>query len=339
MRVVGRYLFICLAVFIFLNGFLPGWLSVSYPRALGPAFSEEVRYSYKFEIQKEKPQVILLGNSVINSGIDLQLFKQLVGLRSLKFSFPGTASAYWYLLMKSNIPTASPPPRYLLIFFLDNLLTAPELGVNGTAYQALIDEVAGENETVLLQKAYLSQFHPVESLLNSRLPAFGERETLKEKIDNRLKYTLPYSIQRCDKSCLDEALDKTFTQLNMIQDNFAQVDGNVDPWTGKDWDFNTLVEKSFLPDMITLAREKGIQLVFVREKNARVMTMEDESADMRRYFKQMKDYLSANGVLYLDFAHEPSLTLDMFRDRMHLSETGQQVFTRLVAEGFISIIK
>lgn len=339
MRILIRYSFICLAVFIFLNAFLPGWLDVGYPTTLGPAFSEDVRYSYKFEIQKEKPEVILLGNSVINSGIDLQLFEQLVGLRSLKFSFPGTASAYWYLLMKSNITAANPPPRYLLIFFLDNLLTAPELGVNGPAYQALIDELAGENETILLQKAYWSQIHPVERWLDSRLPLFGERETLKEKIDNRLKYTLPFQVQRCDKTCLDDALDKTFTQLNMIQDNFAQSDEKADCWSGRDWDFNTLVENSFLPDMIALAREKGIQLVFVREKNAKVMNLADESADMRLYFQQMKDYLSAREVLYLDYAHEPSLTLDMFRDSMHLSETGQQVFTRLVAEGFTSIIK
>ncbi len=339
MRVLVRYLSICLAVFILLNGFLPGWLSVSYPRALRPTFSEEVRYSYKFEIQKEKPEVILLGNSVINSGMDLQLFEQLVGLRSLKFSFPGTASAYWYLLMKSNITTANPPPRYLLVFFLDNLLTAPELGVNGLAYQALIDEVAGESETILLQKAYWSQIHPFERWLDSRLPLFGERETLKEKIDNRLKYTLPFQVQHCDKICLDDALDKTFTQLNMIQDNFAQPDEKADPWSGNDWDFNALVEDSFLPDMISLAREKGIQLVFVREKNARVMTLTDESVDMRLYFQQMKDYLSAREVLYLDYAHEPSLTLDMFRDRMHLSEVGKQVFTRLVAEGFTSLIK
>ncbi len=339
MRNLTRYLLISILAFVFLNAFLPGWLAVGYPRALGPAFSEDVRYSYKFEIQKEKPEVVLLGNSVINSGMDLQLFEQLVGLRSLKFSFPGTASAYWYLLMKSNITVANPPPRYLLVFFLDNLLTAPELGVNGLAYQALIDEVAGENENILLQKAYWSQIHPIERWLNSRLPLFGERETLKEKIDNRLKYTLPFQVQRCDKTCLDDALDITFTQLNMIQDNFVQSDEKADPWSGREWDFNALVENSFLPDMIALAREKGIQLVFVREKNARVMNLADESAAMRLYFQQMKDYLAVRSVPYLDFAHEPSLTLDMFRDRMHLSEAGQQVFTRLVAEGFNTIIK
>lgn len=338
MRFLFRYLFICLAAFLLLNSSLPTWLHLSYPKALGPSFSEEVRYSYKAEIQQEKPQVVLVGNSVLNDGINLQLFQQLTGLRSIKFSFPGTASAYWYLLMKSNITTASPPPRYLLVFFLDNLLTSPALGTDGP-YQALIDEVAGENETTLLQKAYWSQIHPMEGWLNSHLPLFGERQTLKEKIDNRLKYTLPFHFANCDRTCLDAALDITFTQVNMIQDHFADAQDYVDPWSGKEWNFNALVEKSFLPDMIALAQEKGIQLMFVREKNSRVMDLVDETEDMRLYFQQMKEYLAERDVLYLDFAHEPSLTLEMFYDRMHMKETGRQVFTRLVAQEFISIIK
>ena len=61
--------------------------------------------------------------------------------------------------------------------------------------------------------------------------------------------------------------------------------------------------------------------------------------DMRRYFKEMADYFSREGVYYLDFAHDPALTLDMFRDRMHLSLAGQQVFTRLVAERFSALIR
>ncbi len=338
MRVSIRYLLISLGLVILLNWLLPGWLSVRYPRALGPIFSPDIRMSYQTEIQKVKPEVILLGNSVINSGLDLPLFEQLVNRRTIKFSFPGTASAYWYLLMKSNIISSNPPPRYLSIFFLDNLLTSPTLGVNGPTYQALIDEVAGENDAVLLQKAYLSQISPLEGFLDGHLPVFGERASLKDKIDNRLKYTFPSIVQQCDKTCLDAALDKAFTQLNMLPDNFAVAGETADPISGTGWDFNGSVEKSFLPDMINLAREKGIQLVFVREKNARFMNLADESAEMRHYFQQLTDYLSRQGVLYMDFAHEPSLTIDLFRDRMHLSPTGREVFTRLVAARFSSLI-
>lgn len=294
--------------------------------------------SYQAEIQKLKPEVILLGNSVINSGLDLSLFEQLVHHRTIKFSFPGTASAYWYLLIKSNIVTSKPPPRYLIIFFLDNLLTSPTLGVNGPTYQALIDEVAGENETVLLKKAYLSQISPLEGFLDSHLPVFGERATLKEKIDNRLKYTIPLFLLKCNKTCLDADLDKAFSQVNMLADNFTQTKETADPVSGYGWDFEESVEQSFLPDMINLAREKGIQLIFAREKDARFMNLEDESSQMRRYFQQLTDYLSSQHVLYMDFAHEPSLTIDLFRDRMHLSPDGRMVFTRLVAERFSTLI-
>jgi hypothetical protein len=338
MRNLILYLSLILAALLVLNVILPQWLPIRYPRALGPVFSADVRMSYQTQIQKEKPEVILLGNSVINSGIDLQLFERIINRKTVKFSNPGTASAYWYLLMKSNIVTSNPPPGYLLIFFLDNLLTSPELGVTG-AYQVMIDEVAGENEEVLLQKAYLNQINPVESYLDSHLPVFGERDTLKEKIDNRLKYSLPFAVENCDKTCLDAALDQTFTQLNMIQDNFAQTTVNVDPWSGRAWDFDTLVDKSFIPDMIQLANEKGIQLIFIREKNAKVMNLSDESADMRRYFQEMAAYLSKHGIYFFDFAHESALTLDMFRDGMHLGPAGQQIFTRLVAERFSALIR
>lgn len=339
MRAFVRYLLLTLAILLLLNWLLPGWVAVRYPRSLGPAFSPDIRLSYQAQIQKEKPQVVLLGNSVINSGIDLPLFEQLVDRKAIKFSAPGTASAYWYLLMKNNIVTSEPPPRFLVIFFLDNLLTSPALGVNGPAYQSLIDEVAGDNESVLLQKAYWSQISPLERILETHLPVFGERTSLVEKIDNRLKYSLPLLLQQCDKTCLDADLDKTFTQGNMLQDTFAQTGMNADPYSGWDWDFSSLVNTSFLPDIIRMAQEKNIRLIFIREKNARVMNLSDESADMRRYFQQLADYFSQQGLPYLDFAHNSSLTIDLFRDRMHLTPAGREIFTRLVAQELTSLIK
>jgi hypothetical protein len=338
MRYFYRYLFITLCGFFLLGWILPQWLPIHYPRPLGPAFSADIRTSYQEQIESEKPEVIFLGNSVINSGIDQSQFEQLTDRKTLKFGFPGTASAYWYLLIKSNIATASPPPKYLLLFFLDNLLTAPDLGVNGT-YLPMIDEISGEQESVLLQKAYLNQLNPLEGYLDSHLPIFGERQTLKDKIDNRLKYTLPQLFQNCTKPCLDKALDEVFDAKNMLPSVLPQSEINPEGWSGSEWDFNAVVEKSFLPDMIQITRERGIQLILVREKNIVISTRQDESQAMRKYFQEMADYLKKEGVSLLDFAHDPALTMDLFRDEMHLSPQGRIVFTRLVAEGFSSILK
>jgi hypothetical protein len=337
MRFFYRTLLITLSAFLLLGWLLPQWRLNNYPRALGPKFSDDIRMDYQTSIDKQKPGVLLLGNSVINSGIDETQFALLTGQKTMKFGFPGTASAYWYLLIKSNIATARTPPKFLILFFLDNLLTSPEWAVNYD-YQLMIDELASENETVLLQKAYLSQINPVEGYLDSHYPLFGERETLKEKIDNRIKYTLPRLLLNCAKPCLDKALDVEFEERNMLPQVLKQ--NEIDPyqWSGPTWDFNALVERSFIPDIIQITREKGIILILVREKNINVMTLADESADMRRYYEEMVEYLKKEGIPLLDFAHDPELTLDLFRDEMHLSPQGRQVFTRLVAEGFLSQI-
>jgi hypothetical protein len=338
MRYFYRYLLITLSSFFLLGWMLPQWLPIHYPRALGPVFSAAVRTSYQEQIESEKPEVILLGNSVLKFGIDQPQFEQLIGRKTQKLGFPGSASAYWYLIIKNNIVTASTPPQYLIIFFLDNMLTTPDLGVNGT-YIPLIDEIAGENETQLLQKAYLNQLNPIEGFLDSHFPVFGERQSIKEKINGSIEYTLPQLFMDCNKVCLDNALDKIFNANNMLPYVLPQSELNPEDWSGSEWEFNALVEKSFIPDMIQITKEAGIQLILVREKNANVMTSLDESTAMHKYFQDMAVYLKEERVPLLDFSHDPALTLDLFLDEQHLNPQGMVVFTRLVAESFLSLQK
>jgi len=339
MRYFYRYLLITLSIFLILEGFLPQWLHVPYPRSLVPTFSKSIRYDYQGRMDEYKPQVLLLGNSILIDGMDEAEFKSITGFRTFNLAVVGAASAQYYLMIKNVISTDSTPPKYLLLFFLDNLLTTPDLWVNGFNFLIRIDEIAGENETVLLQKAYLNLINPVEGYLDSHFPIFGERQTLKNKIDNRLRYTLPLLFQKCAKPCLDKNLDMIFNNENMNPNPITPISIELDKWTGQKWDFNALIEKSFLPDIIQITKEKGINLILVREKNARIMNIEDENSDMRMYFQGLADYLKKEGIPLLDFSHDPVLTLDMFHDEMHLKPSARSTFTRLVAEGFLGLIQ
>ena len=340
MRYFYRYLLITLSGFFLLGWILPQWLPIHYPRALGPTFSKFIRKDYQSLIDKQKPNVILLGNSVLINSMDESQFESLTGRKTLSFATPGAASAYWYLSIKNVIATASAPPKYVLLFFMDNILTTPDQWVIGAYFPLIIDEIAGEQETVLLQKAYLNQLNPLENYLDSHYPLFGERLTLKDKIDNRIKYTLSYLFQNCAKPCLDKALEAAFGYKNMIPLMQPQLESNSNEWSGREWDFNALVEKSFLPDMIQITKERGIKLILVREKNAKMMTLEDESSDMRNYFQELADHLKKEGIPLLDFAHDPNLTLDLFHDEnMHLNPQARAVFTPLVADKFLTFIK
>ncbi len=207
--------------------------------------------------------------------------------------------------------------------------------VSGGPYLQITDEVAGDNETVLLQKAYINRLDPVVAYLDGHSTLFGERQTIKEKIDARLKYPLADWFANCGKVCLDVALDKAFFYDNML----PAPDTTIlyrDEWSGSEWDFHGRLADSFLPDILEIARQNGIRLVFVREKNARFMTLEEETADMRRYFQDLATYLNAEGIPMLDFSHDPGLGVELFHDQMHFTPQARPVFTRLVAEKFIT---
>ncbi len=280
-----------------------------------------------------------MGNSALLVGMDLAQFESMTGLKSQLFAFNGVASAYYYLLIKNSISTANPVPKYLLLFFLDNLLTTPDLWIDSRNFIERIDEIAGANETTLLQKAYISPKGSIEVYLNGNIPIFGERQTIKTKIDNKLKYTLPRIVENCDKYCLDRSIETILNYGNVNACPITPIFFELDKWTGKTWNFNTLLEKSFLPDIIQITREKRIQLILVQEKNARVMNIEDETDDMRSYYQELYDYLEKEGVPLINMSHDPALTLDMFLDMMHVKPEAKSVFTQLVAKGFLSLLE
>lgn len=334
MRALIRYLGLSLVAFLGFNAFLPHWLSQTYPRSLGPKFTKAIRLDLQKPINDLRPQDILLGNSVIVNGLDAQMFQTITGRRTLPFAFNGAASAYYYLILKNIIATAKTKPEFVLLFFIDNWLTRPNLMVNGVPFLQIMDEVASDNETILLQKAYINQLNPMVAYLDSHSILFGERQTIKEKIDSRLKYPLSDWFMNCGKVCLDAAMDQAFFYNNMLPapdtTNFYHNE-----WTGSEWDFYGRLEDSFLPDILEVARQNGIRLVFVREKNSRFMTLEEETEDMRHYFQNLGAYLSTQGIPLMDFSHDPALGVELFHDQMHFTPQAQPIFTRLVAEKFV----
>jgi hypothetical protein len=336
MRIFIRYLAVALAAFLFLAILLPRWQTQQYPHSLGPQFSDKIRHDLQKPINEVEPEILLLGNSVIVNGLDGSQFESETGRRTLHFAFNGAASAYYYLILKNIIVPSQTPPRIVLLFFIDNWLTEPDLMVSGGPYLSIIDEVAGSNEQVLLKKAYLNSMDPLVSYLNSHVAFFGERQTLKQRLDNRVKYPLPDWMLGCGKTCLDSALDEAFYYEKMLP-GVDYSESSRDVWSGAQWDFNARLEASFLPDILEVARQNGIQLVLVREKNSRFMSQAEETRDMRSYFNELQGYLQREGVPLLDFAHDPALTVEMFHDQMHLNLSARPIFTHLVAEGFLSL--
>lgn len=309
-----------------------------YPLRLGPDLGGvETRQVFRQEIEEVGAEVVLLGDSVLRDSVDGDMFTSLVGLQAHKISQGGSATAFWYLALKNSIIYSEPKPEHLVIFFRDTMLTSPGLRVTGS-YATVIDEFAGEEDTLLVELAFINQMSPVEQFAAKYIPLYGERLILRESLDNRLKNTLPGILLGCRGECVQTAIDTVFEEDQLDIDEADKVIVRAEDYLYRleEMRFEKRLEESFLPEILHIAREAGIQLTFVRTKTWRYPELEDEPPALQRYHQDLASYLAANGIALLDFAHDPRITRDMYKDDIHMSLDGRAIFTPMLAEAFLS---
>ena len=208
MRAFLRYL-IVLTVIIMIGWLvIPQAYGVNFPRSAGPTFDRAVRYIYMHRIEDENPQIVLLGDSTLSDSINADLLGTLTGKKIAKFDVHGSASAYWYLILKNNIIEAENTPPVVVIVFRDTILTAPGYRVHGS-YLKRLDEFARRKEPLLLERSYLNLMNPVERVAESYVPLYGARENIRQSMDGWLRYTLP-GWMGCDQRCTDNSMYAVF---------------------------------------------------------------------------------------------------------------------------------
>jgi len=339
MRLFFRYL-ILLTVTIAISGVaIPRWLHLEFPRQAGPEFDKRVRKSYITMLDNDKPAIVLLGDSTLMDGVDPDQLSELTEKKTSSFYAPGLASAYWYIILKNSIVVAEHRPQAVVVVFRDTMLTAPGYRVYG-AYFERIDEFAKPQEPVLLERAYLNQMNPLEILSEKYFPLYSTGEKLRQKIDSRIRYTVP-SWLNCDVDCTDSSMNDVFTAADLEPGQLRNAVATAESYlyTPAQLDFSGQVEKSFLPEMIRLSRKRGIQLIVVRIKHETTGTNSMETPAAKNYIADLSKYLQDQGVPFLDYGQDPRLTSEYFKDVLHLNPQGRVVFTQILADGLNEALK
>lgn len=115
---------------------------------------------------------------------------------------------------------------------------------------------------------------------------------------------------------------------------YPEATGGATPAT-----FAGAVEHSFVPEMIRVSREAGVQLVLVRCKSrSYAQNPTHETDDARRYTEEFTAYLQTHNVHFLDYVDVPDIGLDCFANGDHLNEEGRAVWTRLMAEDLNALL-
>ncbi|MBI5297927.1 MAG: hypothetical protein HY869_20805 [Chloroflexi bacterium] len=313
---------------------------VPYPKPPGPQFDAKVKLTYQRAIEEKRPQLVLLGDSTLELGVDVPNLAETLNRNVYRIGIPGSASAVWYLALENNIASASYKPPYLVLFFRDTLLTRPDDRVTGR-YFALVDELADRYEPLVTQLSYVQQMNPAERFLDQYLPLYGNKAQVKDDLEWQARYRPASLLLDCNQGCADIAFSAVFATENLLPEVARQslIDVELGLYGPASEDFAYQVERSYLPEIIRLCRENGIQLILVRTRTLVYPTGQSEPAYLQKYIQDLSAYLASQGVTFLDFAHDPRLRPELFFDAVHMNDEGRVVFTQLLGEALQPILK
>lgn len=328
-----RYLLFLLLTLALLSVYIPLRYGVKYPRQIGPLFDKFYKREGLLTIATEKPQIVMVGDSVFMRGVDRKMLAAETGKTVYGIGVAGSASALWYAVIEHNIVPSPYQPEILILVFRDTMLTTPGYRVHGSYFKQL-DEYATPSDSLIIERAYVNLMNPLEKLAEGFFPVYGSRLSLRETLDYYIRYSGNRFLLGCNADCTNVAMGMVFGAGNMEQNILGDAIGTAESYlyTPQALDFDDQLDRSFLPEIVRLCNENGIQLVLVRTKTLRYPDEESEPLALKTYMNKMASYLESNGAILLDYGQEPSLKDEFFYDPLHLNEEGRVVFTALIVD-------
>ena len=320
---------------------IPRYYGISYPKGPGPIFDPDIKLADAFYIGKNRPRIVLLGNSLLMRGVDRGTLQRSLGVPVYHIGVQGSASALWYTVIKNNIVVVpGDKPDLLIIIFRDTTMTMPDYRVQGSYFEQL-DEYTAPGDELLIQRAFVNRMNLLDKLAENYLPVYGSRFQVRNSLENRIRSSVVRPLFKCDLPCTDQAMYVVFSDDNMAEHYMEDTLASAETYLYSDYayDFKARVNESFLPEMIRLCQENDIQLVLVRMKTLKYAYGDSEPPGLIQYTRDLSDYLQQNDVVFFDFNRDARLTGEHFYDLVHLNKSGKQVFTELLAEALAPLLQ
>ncbi len=338
MREFKQYLLSLVILIGLASGYVFLHYADRYPFHVGPQFDSHVRQRYKEMLNREAPQILVFGDSVVGTNVDAKLMTSQLGKHVEAISEPGAGSALLYLILKNNIAKATSKPDVLIITFRSSILTTPSFRVYG-AFFTIMDEYGGADDDAVLRLAISDQMSPVERLAEAYLPPYWARRELKALLVSKIVNYPTRIFLGCDEPCYETAMGDVFGILNFEPNQLNETINSAENflYTDQNLDFNRQLNQSFLPEIVRLCKENNIKLVLVRTKILRFSREDPEPPALDTYIKDLSAYAQKNGISIIDFAHDDRLNASLFEDSNHLNQEGKKVFTEMLVEALRSI--
>ena len=309
-----------------------------FPEQLGPRFDAQIDMALRDDINAVQPRILLLGDSMAEENVDINILSNALGQDVYRVSAPGSSSALWYLAIKNNIAAAERPPQFLIILFRDSMLTTPEYRVGGS-FNGVLDKLADQNEETLLQRAFLNHMNPLERFARQYLPIYNAGSQFRESVEFAHRVFPPRFLLHCNRRCVDSAFLNIFSFRTIAppaaNDPIAQEEAIL--YSARSLNFAAQVDDSFLPEIIRICRERDIQLIFVRGKTISFVDL-PKPRGLDDYILDLQNYLTTNGASFADLEPDARLGTADYIDRFHVQPEARGMYTQMLIETLIPLL-
>lgn len=281
-------------------------------------------------LAKERPEVVLIGDSMLETRIEPRRLNELARLRCSVLEQSGSSSAMWFLMMKNLVAELKPPPPWVIVFFRDRQLTVPGHRTEG-GYRPTMETYMRETEPLVDALVPRGRTGPDRWLERASLAAWPvqhRRDVWGGKVQN---WALDAVASSRDYQGIREAAHALFELKKLRADSgYNESGGDGQQKLDDDaHDFSTAVGSSFLPSTLAVARERGIRLLFFRVKRKPLAdgSPAKESPTLPAYVRELRAYLESAGAILVDESRDAGVTPDFFGADDHVAPRMQRRYT------------
>jgi hypothetical protein len=285
------------------------------------------------KIEKARPDLICVGSSYLAAAVSPQELSRLTGLRVYLLWRPGAQSACYYLFMKNVIGAAPHNPRFVLIYFQDNFLTLPTYAIDGNNRASKIIPFSQPAEPLLEKLAYREKRGLLLYGLERLWPAFRLHEEVRSNVQRQVETFFLRFLSGPESRTPTKVLNHVFSENALNQKLVGErqlMEEDLSIQSRDSLQFSKWIDRSFLPPIIQIAREKGIRLILVRMKRRREAMGGTESESLLAYVNDLREYLAREQVTFIDFSHDPRIRIEHYGGGDHISS--ESLFTPMLAE-------
>ena len=290
----------------------------------GPAPKRPFDESPILMLQKSRPELVFMGDSMLGTRIDPAVLRKETSARCEVLAINGSGSALWFLAMKNYIAVQQERPKWVIVFYRANQLTLPDFRAEGR-YRSRLETFQHEAEplfTQILAAASRDRHGWLDRLSLGIYPV----QRFREKAQGALEHLALHLVTRRDRSAGVRKATEELFDLNNLRAGGAgpeegeEADLQQSDQTSAD-DFARTAARSFLPPFLQIAREGNMRLLFFRVKSRPSPEGEfaAESSGEKQYQRELKTYVEHAGAVLVDESRDPEVTFSFYGAGEHVA--------------------